>query len=98
MALLQSRLAQGISLVYSVRVTKVERSDGRLRLRYQETGGPMEDRFDRVILAVNPKQISKVYSSTACIMDSLQTSDISVVIHQDYNMLPEGSTDLVARL
>lgn len=97
MALLQRRLTQGISLVYYAKVIKVERYNGRLKLHYQNTrsGEAVGAIFNRVILAVNPEQISAIYPPTKYVMDGLQTCDVSVVIHQDYKILPEESTELV---
>ena len=97
MTTLQSRLIQGISVVYNARVTGIEPSDNRLKVHYQDTksGENVDVMFDNVILAVNPKQTAAIYPPTAYVMTKLQTSDVSVVIHQDYDMLPDGSSQLV---
>ncbi|KAL5313515.1 hypothetical protein ACEPPN_017935 [Leptodophora sp. 'Broadleaf-Isolate-01'] len=97
MTLFQTRLTQGVSIVYNAKVTRVEPSDNRLKLHYQDTksGENLDAMFDKVILAVNPKQTSAIYPPTGYVMSKLQTSDVSVVIHQDYDILPEGSSELV---
>ncbi|KUJ12152.1 FAD/NAD(P)-binding domain-containing protein [Mollisia scopiformis] len=97
MSLLQGRLVQGISVVYNAKVTGIEPSGKRLNLHYQDTksGTKLNILFDNVVLAVNPKQTSAIYPPTSYVMDKLQISDVSVVVHQDYDMLPEGSAQLV---
>ena len=97
MTMLQSRLMEGVSVVYNAKVTGVEPLDNRLKVHYQDlkSGENVEVMFDNVVLAVNPKQTSAIYPPTSQVMDKLQTSDVSVVIHQDYGMLPEGSAQLV---
>lgn len=97
MELLQERLTDGISVICNARVTRVEPSSNGLKLHYQDTesGEYVEAMFNNVILAVNPKQASQVYPPAACVMNKLQTSEVSVVIHQDYDMLPEGSSQFV---
>jgi hypothetical protein len=74
----------------------VERSHKRLRLYYQEAESKktVHLTFDQVILALNPKQTSVIYPPTAYVMDRLRTSGVSVIIHQDYKMLPDASTKL----
>jgi hypothetical protein len=97
MALLQSRLCQGISVICNSRITKVERFDNRLKLYYQHTkSGEMKDEmFDRVILAVSPRQISRIYPPTSCVMDKLRSHDVYVTVHQDHDMLPPASAQLI---
>ena len=97
MTLLQDRLTQGISVTYSAKVTGVKPFEGRLKLSYQDinSGNSETVIFDRVILAVNPKQTSAIYPPTSYVMDKLQTSDVRVVVHRDYNCLPEQSSELV---
>jgi hypothetical protein len=97
MAHLQNSLVEGLTHVYNARVTKVERFGDQVQLIYQDimSEETKEMTFDKVILAVNPKQAGNIYTPAASIMNSLPIADVSVVIHQDYEILPRGSPQLI---
>jgi hypothetical protein len=101
MALMQERLIQGINVVYSARITKLQPLAGGAEgvdVTYADLangGKEVKTHFDRVILAVNPKQAALIHPPSSYVMSKLRVSDVRVVIHTDYSCLPEDSEKFV---
>lgn len=93
MAYLQKQLVEGITIVPNARVTFVEPSQNHLKLHYHnmENGVSIQMKYDKVVMATDPKQTAAIFPQSSYVMDKLHTCDISVALHTDYDMLPEES-------
>ena len=85
MAEVERRLSAGLKIRLNTRVEKVERQGQGLAVKISDrsTNTERTEYFDQVVLAISPKAIGQVFSSSRWLVSQLKSTDVGVVIHSD---------------
>lgn len=100
----QDRLAEGIEYELGAVVTAVKPQDGRVMLSWQQADTaeqvPKSEVFDRVVLAVTPDVVGKVFEPLQYHMGRIPTMRVQSIVHNDRSTLgtERRSQDEVAQL
>jgi len=82
----QEKLSQGIKTRLSARVLAVKPQNTRIKVSWKRSGesahaDPLEDFFDRVVLAVPPDVVGKIFAPLAYEMSGIPTTLVESVAH-----------------
>ncbi|KAL4906417.1 hypothetical protein BDW74DRAFT_150297 [Aspergillus multicolor] len=96
----EKRLADGLSVRYNHRVTKVETlRSGRVRVHFIADQGKENERegvreYDRVIIATTPDVTGKIFSPLSLAMKAIPTTEVRTVVHRDHSRVGKTSAYL----
>jgi hypothetical protein len=84
----QDKLAKGIACEFSAVVSAVEPLSNGVKLRWKlikgaKEGALSEAVFDRVILAVSPDVVGRIFDPLRCDMNRIPTTQVQSVVHSD---------------
>jgi hypothetical protein len=87
----QHRLIRGINITQNARVTAVEQDANGVRMSWAQDDGLREevytDYFDKVILAVAPDVVGRIFKPLERHMHRIPTTIVESVVHTDYAVL-----------
>ncbi|KAL6158823.1 hypothetical protein ACJBU6_02923 [Exserohilum turcicum] len=90
-AAVQARLASGLDVTLNATITAVEPCDKGVRISWTQGPGPGADthteRFDRVVLAVAPDVVGRIFRPLEHHMCRIPTALVESVVHTDYSVL-----------
>ncbi|KAF2744096.1 FAD/NAD(P)-binding domain-containing protein [Sporormia fimetaria CBS 119925] len=93
----QERLANSIEYELSAIVTDVRQRGGQVQVTWERSDGNGDSRsevFDKVVLAVTPDVVGKIYQPLSYHMSRIPTMQVESVVHTDRALL---QTELVGR-
>jgi predicted NAD/FAD-binding protein len=86
----QDQLIQGIDYELGATVKAVESRDDGVRISWEKNGGGVRtDDFERVILAVAPDIVARIFEPLQYCMNRMPTAIVESVVHMDRSVLEE---------
>ncbi|KAL4879712.1 hypothetical protein BJY04DRAFT_192761 [Aspergillus karnatakaensis] len=93
----ESKLAKGVDVWFGTRVTDVSSMEGG-KVKVSWTGdNEGEEEFDKVIIAVTPDVVGKIFAPLKEEMNGIPTTSVSSIVHRDYSRISTTSAHLHAQ-
>ncbi|KAL4798802.1 hypothetical protein BDV19DRAFT_356172 [Aspergillus venezuelensis] len=96
----EGKLAGGLKVRYRTKVENVESiQDGRVKVVWTESVGEGrfergEGEYDRVIIAVTPDVLGKIFSPLKSGMGNVPTTSVATIVHTDFDRVRGVSTSI----